>query len=56
VPNIVILQMHSKTFYRFVGNDREESPDNNGHHTSEREDIREGIVAEKKITVPLLAG
>jgi hypothetical protein len=28
----------------------EESPDNKGYHTSEREDVREGIEAEKKIT------
>lgn len=28
----------------------EESPDNTGYHTSEREDVREGIEAEKKIT------
>ena len=34
-------------FYR-----REESPDNTGHCTSEREDIREGMQAKKKITVP----
>jgi hypothetical protein len=28
----------------------EESPDNAGYLTSEREDVREGIEAEKKIT------
>ena len=32
---------------------REESPDNTGHHASEREDVCEGIVAEKKITAGL---
>jgi len=31
----------------------EESPGNIGHLASEREDIREGIVRQKKITVPI---
>ncbi len=37
----------------------EESPDNKEQRTSEREDVREGIVAEKKITArpkPLAIG
>jgi len=29
---------------------REESPDNTEHHASEREDVREGIVTEKRMT------
>lgn len=36
--------------FRFGGG--EESPDNKGHCASERGDIREGMVTEKKITVP----
>lgn len=34
----------------------EESPDNTEHRTSEREDVREGIEAEKKITAAALPG
>lgn len=39
VPSLFVLQ-------------KEESPDNAGHHTSEMEDTREGIVTKKKTTVP----
>jgi len=35
---------------------REESPDNKEQRTSEREDVREGISAEKKITACLSQG
>jgi hypothetical protein len=34
----------------------EESPDNKEQRTSEREDVREGIVAEKKITSCFITG
>jgi len=49
---LLILQIKQAIPSLFV-KQKEESPDNAGHHTSEMEDTREGIVTKKKITVPL---
>lgn len=45
----------SKPLHRYVPVFRngEESPDNTEHRTSEMEDVREGIVSEKRMTAPI---
>lgn len=47
---------HEQTALSLSACRREESPDNTGHCTPERGDVREGMGAEKKITTSIFRG